>query len=36
MGRMFQDSCGWIMLGTSVVMIALGFLIIRKIVNIEV
>ena len=35
-GRMFQDSCGWIMLGTSVVMIAIGFLIIRKIVNIEV
>jgi tight adherence protein B len=35
-GRMFQDPCGWIMLGTSVVMITLGFLIIRKIVDIEV
>ena len=35
-GRMFHDPCGWIMLGTSVVMITLGFLIIRKIVDIEV
>ena len=35
-GRMFQDPCGWIMLGTSVVMITVGFLIIRKIVDIEV
>jgi tight adherence protein B len=35
-GRMFEDPCGWIMLGTSVVMIGIGFLIIRKIVNIEV
>lgn len=35
-GRMFQDSCGWIMLGVSVIMITIGFLIIRKIVNIEV
>lgn len=34
--RMFQDPCGWIMLGVSVIMITLGFLIIRKIVNIEV
>ena len=36
MGRMFQDPCGWIMLGTAVVMITIGFLIIRKIVDIEV
>jgi tight adherence protein B len=35
-GRMFQDPCGWIMLGVSAVMITLGFLIIRKIVDIEV
>ena len=35
-GRMFHDPCGWIMLGTSVVMITLGFLIIRKIVDIAV
>ena len=35
-GRMFQDPCGWIMIGTSVVMITIGFLIIRKIVDIEV
>jgi tight adherence protein B len=34
--RMFQDPCGWIMIGVSVIMIGLGFLIIRKIVNIEV
>ena len=36
MGRMFQDPCGWIMIGTSVIMITVGFLIIRKIVDIEV
>ena len=35
-GRMFTDPCGWIMLGTSAVMITIGFLIIRKIVDIEV
>jgi tight adherence protein B len=35
-GRMFTDPCGWIMLGVSVLMIFIGFLIIRKIVNIEV
>jgi tight adherence protein B len=35
-GRMFSDPCGWIMIGVSVVMIAIGFMIIRKIVDIEV
>jgi tight adherence protein B len=35
-GRMFTDPCGWIMIGTGVIMIVTGFLIIRKIVNIEV
>ncbi|MDX9831902.1 MAG: type II secretion system F family protein [Anaerolineae bacterium] len=35
-GQMFTDPCGWIMLGTAALMVALGFLIIRKIVNIEV
>ena len=35
-GRMFQDPCGWIMIGVAAVMIAIGFVIIRKIVNIEV
>ena len=35
-GRMFSDPCGWIMLGTAVIMIVSGFLIIRKIANIEV
>jgi tight adherence protein B len=35
-GRMFSDPCGWIMLGVSTLMIVTGFLIIRKIVDIEV
>jgi tight adherence protein B len=35
-GMMFQDPCGWIMLGVAALMITGGFLIIRKIVNIEV
>jgi len=35
-GRMLTDPCGWIMIGTAVVMIVTGYLIIRRIVNIEV
>jgi tight adherence protein B len=35
-GMMFSDPCGWIMLGVAALMITGGFLIIRKIVNIEV
>ncbi|MCL7452941.1 MAG: type II secretion system F family protein, partial [Anaerolineae bacterium] len=35
-GRMFTDPCGWIMIGVSMVMITIGFFIIRKIVDIEV
>jgi tight adherence protein B len=35
-GRMFNEPCGWIMLGVAAIMIGLGFMIIRKIVNIEV
>lgn len=35
-GRMFTDPCGLIMLGVAVLMIITGFLIIRKIVDIEV
>jgi tight adherence protein B len=35
-GRMFQDPCGWIMIVVAVIMIVSGFLIIRKIVDIEV
>jgi tight adherence protein B len=35
-GRMFTDPCGWIMLGIAAFMIFLGFMMIRKIVNIEV
>ncbi len=34
--RMLGDQCGWIMLGVSAIMITIGFLVIRKIVNIEV
>jgi tight adherence protein B len=34
--RMFNDPCGWIMIGVSFFMILGGYLIIRKIVNIEV
>jgi len=36
MGRMFTDPCGWIMIGVALMMIVIGFLVIRKIVNIEV
>ena len=36
MMNLFSDPCGWIMVGVSALMIAGGFLIIRKIVNIEV
>lgn len=35
-GRMFTDPCGWIMLGVSALMITIGFLVIRKIVDIHV
>ncbi len=35
-GRMFRDPCGWIMIGVSAIMIVVGFLIIRRIVDIEV
>ncbi len=36
MKGMIEDPCGWIMIGVAVLGIVLGFLIIRKIVNIEV
>jgi tight adherence protein B len=36
MGRMFTDPCGWIMIGVSLTMIGIGFMIIKKIVSIEV
>lgn len=36
MSQLYTDPCGWIMVGTSVVMVALGFFAIQKIVNIEV
>ncbi len=36
MGNLFSDPCGWIMVGVAVIMIAVGFFAIKKIVNIEV
>jgi tight adherence protein B len=36
MGRMFTDPCGWIMIGVALTMIGIGFMIIKKIVSIEV
>lgn len=36
MGLMFTDPCGWIMIGTGLVLIVIGYLVINKIVNIEV
>ncbi len=36
MNGMFRDPCGWIMLGISVVMIAIGYFVVDKIVSIEV
>jgi tight adherence protein B len=36
MGAMFTDPCGWAILGVALVLIGVGFMVIRKIVNIEV
>jgi tight adherence protein B len=36
MSQLFEDPCGWIMIGVSIVNIIVGYLVIRKIVNIEV
>ena len=36
MGAMFQEPCGWAMIAVGVISMAVGFVIIRKIVNIEV
>jgi tight adherence protein B len=35
-GRMFNDPCGWIMIGVSILMITAGFFAIKRIVDIEV
>ncbi len=35
-GPMLEDPCGWIMLGTGFVMIVMGYIVINKIVDIEV
>jgi len=35
-GPMFEEACGWIMIGTSLVLIVLGYVVINKIVDIEV
>ncbi len=34
--NLFRDPCGWIMVGVAAIMIFMGFMIIKKIVNIEV
>ncbi len=36
MGTLFTETCGWIMIGVSVLMIGLGYFFISKIVNIEI
>lgn len=36
MGLMFTETCGWIMIGISLVMISLGYFVINKIMDIEV
>ena len=36
MGRMFQEPCGWAMIAVGAISMTIGFVIIRKIVNIEV
>jgi tight adherence protein B len=36
MGAMFQEPCGWAMMGVGLISISAGFIAIRKIVNIEV
>jgi tight adherence protein B len=36
MSQLFSDPCGWIMIGTSIAGIIVGYLVIRKIVDIEV
>ena len=33
---LFEDACGWIMIGTSILLIAIGYFVISKITNIEV
>lgn len=35
-GPMFEDPCGWLMLGISLVLIVIGYFVINKIVSIEV
>ena len=35
-GRMFTDPCGWIMIGVCLLMLVMGFFVIRKITDIEV
>ncbi|HEX8684591.1 MAG TPA: type II secretion system F family protein [Ardenticatenaceae bacterium] len=36
MSRLYTTTCGWIMIGTSILMVAMGFFAIQKIVKIEV
>ena len=36
MSKLWQETCGWVMMGTGLVMIVAGYFAIRKIVSIEV
>jgi tight adherence protein B len=36
MGALFNDICGWVMIGIALVLIVIGFLTVQKIVSIEV
>jgi tight adherence protein B len=36
MGGLFTDPCGWVMIGVGLVLITVGFIVVRKIVDIEV
>ncbi len=36
MGVLFTDPCGWLMIGISLVLIVIGYIVVSKIVNIEV
>ncbi|NLE76764.1 MAG: secretion system protein F [Chloroflexi bacterium] len=36
MGQMFEETCGWIMLGTAAMVVVLGYMAIRRIIAIEV
>jgi Flp pilus assembly protein TadB len=36
MGRMFTTPCGWIMSGVAITIVLIGFIIMRRVVQIEI